>query len=276
MRTSTTTVASPFLAAPRMARTSKGRDTEVRQLLRVHWLEMSRNRSSFIFVLIFPFLMLGMFLGLTHLMSSTTEQAPDFSVVIVPMGLCLAITGTCTTLTAGPIAEYRSKGTLRALSTTPISRSSFLLTHMAVRLILSFLLSGALIVLGMVLGIVGIDSLGRVLIASIPTTILFLGVGYLIGGLMKSGQGATNLATAAQLIALFTSGVAFPFTLLPESALKIVNLLPTAYFGDLLFWTTGSPLQRYSTWLDFLIVTICALVIVPLAIRTFRWDTREK
>ena len=103
-----------------------------------------------------------------------------------------------------------------------------------------------------------------------------LGVGYLIGGLMKSGQGATNLATAVQLIALFTSGVAFPFTLLPESALKIVNLLPTAYFGDLLFWTTGSPLQRYSTWLDFLIVTICALVIVPLAIRTFRWDTREK
>lgn len=144
------------------------------------------------------------------------------------------------------------------------------------RLALSLVLSAALILLGMALGVVGIDSLGRVILASVPATILFLGIGYLVGGLMGSGQSATNLATTVQLLTLFTSGVAFPFTLLPESALRVINLLPTAYFGDLLFWVTSSPLQRYDTWLDFVVVSVCALVVVPVAIRTFRWDTRER
>ncbi|MFT3945300.1 MAG: ABC transporter permease [Ancrocorticia sp.] len=273
MSTSTAT-ATPLVAAAVPTRTlNRG---QVRQLLRIHWLEMSRNRSTFIFVLIFPFIMLSMFLGINYLVASGMDQGPDFSIVVVPMGLCLAITGTCTTLTAGPIADYRSKGTLRTLSTTPISRSSFLLTHMAVRLVLSFLLSGALILLGVALGIVSLESVWRVLAASIPATILFLGIGYLVGGLMKNGQGAMNVASAVQLVTLFTSGVAVPFAVLPESAFQVIDLLPTAYFGDLLFWTTGSPLQRYDTWLDFLVASVCALIVVPLAIRFFRWDTHEK
>lgn len=275
MSTLTARAVSPRVAAAGPARTLN-RGGEVRQLLRIHWLEMSRNRSTFIFVLIFPFMMLSMFLAINYLVASGMDQGPDFSIVVVPMGLCLAITGTCTTLTAGPIADYRSKGTLRALSTTPISRSSFLLTHMAVRLILSFLLSGALILLGMVLGIVSVESVWRVLVASIPATVLFLGIGYLVGGSMKNGQAATNVASAVQLVTLFTSGVAVPFAALPEDAFRVINLLPTAYFGDLLFWTTGSPLQRYDTWLDFLVVSVCALIVVPLAIRFFKWDTREK
>lgn len=41
-----------------------GAHRSTRPLILTHWREMSRNRANFYFVLIFPFLMAGIFLGL--------------------------------------------------------------------------------------------------------------------------------------------------------------------------------------------------------------------
>lgn len=44
------------------------------------------------------------------------------------------------------------------------------------------------------------------------------------------------------------------------------------YFGDLLLWVCASAAQQHAAWVDLSIVTACALLTVPLAIRIFRWD----
>ena len=88
-----------------------GAHRSTRPLILTHWREMSRNRANFYFVLIFPFLMAGIFLGLNKILSSSVEgSGPDFSTLVVPFALCLGLTGTCMTLTSGPIAEYRQHG----------------------------------------------------------------------------------------------------------------------------------------------------------------------
>ncbi|SDN14152.1 ABC transporter permease [Actinomyces ruminicola] len=243
-----------------------------RPLTITHWREMSRNRTNFYFVLIFPFALGGMFLGMNKILHSTMSgPGPDFSAMVIPIALCMHLTGTCMTLTAGPIAEYRQYGTLRILGTTPVSRGQFILTHLAVRVLLAIALSALIGVLGALLGISETAAVWRAVLVALPSSVLFLALGYFIGSLVGSGQAATNIATFTGLFFVFTSGAAFPLELLSDSAKRVLDFLPTSYFGDLLFWVTGGA-QRYETTLDFAVLTALAIVAVPLAVKTFRWE----
>lgn len=249
-----------------------GTRRSTRPLIITHWREMSRNRANFYFVLSFPFIMAGMFLGMNKILGSSLDgPAPDFSMLVGPLALCLILTGTCMTLTAGPIAEYRQYGTLRILGTTPISRGQFIMTHLSVRVLLAIVLSALAAVLGVVLDITEPAAVWRAVLVALPSSVLFLGLGYFIGSLIGSGQAATNVATFAGLFFLFTSGAAFPQELLSDSIKRVLDFLPTSYFGDLLFWVSGGE-QRYGTLLDFAVLIASAIVAAPLAVKTFRWE----
>ena len=146
----------------------------VRPLTMTHWREMSRNRANFYFVLIFPFLMAGLFLGLNKLLESSMEgEGPDFSALVAPLALCMLLTGTCMTLTSGPIAEYRQYGTLRILGTTPVSRGQFIMTHLVVRVLLALALSALAAVLGVVLDLVDAAAVWRSILVALPSSVLF-------------------------------------------------------------------------------------------------------
>lgn len=243
-------------------------------LLLTHWRELSRSRANFYFVLAFPFLMSGMFLAMNSLLaSSMSGSGPDFTSLVVPLALCLALTGTCMTLTSGPIAEYRDQGTLRVLGTTPVSRSQFIMTHLAIRVVLAITLAALVILFGAVVDAVSVTAVWKAVIVAVPSSVLFLGLGYIIGSLVGSGQAATNIATFVQLFTMFTGGVAFPQSLLSDSVLRILDLLPTTYFGDLLYWVAGSDVQRHSTVIDFTVVAVAAAIVVPLAVGFFRWES---
>ena len=181
-----------------------GAHRSTRPLILTHWREMSSNRANFYFLLIFPFLMAGIFLGLNKILSSTVEgSGPDFSTLVVPFALCLGLTGTCMTLTSGPIAEYRQHGTLRILGTTPVSRSRFIVTHLAVRVVLAVVLSILVVAAGVALDSAEAGAVWRVVLVALPSSVLFLGLGYLIGSLIDSGQTASYIATFTGLFFLF-------------------------------------------------------------------------
>ena len=252
-----------------------GAHRSTRPLILTHWREMSRNRANFYFVLIFPFLMAGIFLGLNKILSSSVEgSGPDFSTLVVPFALCLGLTGTCMTLTSGPIAEYRQHGTLRILGTTPVSRGQFIVTHLAVRVLLALVLSALTAALGAALDIVEPAAVWRAILVALPSSVLFLGLGYLIGSLISSGQAATNVATFVGMLFLFMSGVAIPQEILSDSIKRVLDFLPTAYFGDLLFWICGGR-QGRGTLLDFAVLIVSAIVVVLLTVKTFRWEAAK-
>ena len=88
----------------------------LRPLLALQTRELVRNTSYFIFVIIFPFAMAGMFLLMSAMMKGQAD-APDFSPFVMPMALFLAVTGTALTMTSDPLAEIRQSGALRVVST---------------------------------------------------------------------------------------------------------------------------------------------------------------
>lgn len=247
-----------------------------RALIKLHWLELVRNRAYFAFVLLFPFFMMGTFYFLQRVIGSSADGGPDFNAVILPMGAYLAVTGTSLTLTAGPLAQYREQSTFRVLSTTPLSRARFLLTHLSTRFAAALVLCLGVFIFGLATGLTTLGALPRLALSVLPGLALFLAVGYLLGGLFGNGQVATQIATFAQLIALFLSGVALPLWLLPEPARTVIGWLPPALAADPIFWAAKSKLQLHPVLLSSGIVLGTAAIVMAVAVRTFRWDAEAR
>lgn len=244
-------------------------------LLKLQTRELVRNSSNFVFVAIFPFFMAGIFLGMTYLIGGG-NGSPDFRPIVMPMAIFLAVTGSGLQVTAGPIAELRETGALRTLSVTPLNRIDFLLTHLAIRFILGATQITIIIAVSVLLDLVSLSSSGLVLCVALIGLILFFVIGYLIGGTVSSSQLASNLATLIQITALFLSGSAIPFEILPDALVDVIKWIPTTLFAELIFWASDSPLQSVNNPLIvFLIVVVTIVILFATAVTSFKWDTEK-
>ncbi|EHN72310.1 ABC transporter protein [Streptomyces coelicoflavus ZG0656] len=245
-----------------------------RELAFLHVRELRRDPKYFYFALFFPFGMLGIFLGIGSVMPAEAG-APDFLQLVIPMAIFLAVTSAALTVTAGPLAGLRTKGTLRLLGTTPVGRARVVFTHMFARVIMVTAQAVVLLALAVSLGKVEMSRIPALFGIALLGLAMFGGIGYLIGGRLSSPDAATNVGTLVQLAALFLSGLAFPLDLMPDAVRTTLSLLPTSFFADLMLtqMTEGDP--AHPAWLSVLVVASTAVVAVFVAVRTFRWDQGE-
>lgn len=245
-----------------------------RELARLHARELVRDPKYFYFALFFPFGMLGIFLGMGSVIPQE-EGAPDFLQMVIPMAIFLAVTSAALTVTAGPLAGLRSKGTLRLLGTTPVGRARLVFTHMFARIVMVTAQAVVLLALAVALGKVEVSRLPALFGIALLGLAMFGGIGYLIGGRLSSPDAATNVGTLVQLAALFLSGLAFPFELMPDAVRDTLGLLPTSFFADLMLTQMSGGEPMHPAWLSILVVAGTAAVAVVLAVRTFKWDQGE-
>lgn len=245
------------------------------ELTKLHARELVRDKRYFWFALFFPFFMLAMFLGIGGAMPNEPD-APDFKQIVIPMALFLAVTSTALTVTAGPLAAMRSKGTLRLLGTTPVGRARLVLTHLATRVVMVVGQIAVLLVIALIIGSVTFSALPALFGASLLGLAMFLGIGYLIGGRMSSPDAATNVGTLIQLGTLFLSGLAIPLWLLPDTLGDVLSWIPSSFFADLLTAQTATGEPIHAAWLSILVVLASATVAITIAIATFRWDQGEQ
>ncbi|RCG30545.1 ABC transporter permease [Sphaerisporangium album] len=245
-----------------------------RELTSLHARELVRDRRYFWFALFFPFGMLGIFLGLSMVIPKEAG-APDFKQLVIPMALFLAVTSTSLTVTAGPLAAMRGKGTLRLLGTTPIGRARLVFTHMSVRVVMVACQAVLLLALAVALGAVSVSRLPALFGITLLGLAMFGGLGYIIGGRLSSPDAATNVGTFVQLGALFLSGLTFPLWLMPEPVANVLGLLPTTFFADLMMTQMPAGRAFHPVWLSILVVAATTAVAVLIAVRTFKWDQGE-
>ncbi|MCF3121200.1 ABC transporter permease [Streptomyces arenae] len=245
-----------------------------RELALMHGRELVRDPKYFYFALFFPFGMLAIFLGLGLAMPKDSG-APDFLQLVFPMAIFLAVTSAALTVTAGPLASLRTKGTLRLLGTTPVGRARLVFTHMFARVLMVTAQAAVLLTLAAVLGKVEPSRLPALFGIALLGLAMFGGIGYLIGGRLSSPDAATNVGTLVQLAALFLSGLAFPLELMPDAVRTTLGLLPTSFFADLMLTQMSEGEPTHPAWLSVLVVVATTAVVVTLAVRTFKWDQGE-
>ncbi|MEU9003195.1 ABC transporter permease [Streptomyces sp. NPDC059982] len=245
-----------------------------RELALLHARELVRDPKYFYFALFFPFGMLAIFLGIGSIVPKESGT-PDFLQLVFPMAIFLSVTSAALTVTAGPLAGMRTKGTLRLLGTTPVGRTRVVFTHMFPRVVMVTAQAVVLLALAVTLGKVELSRIPALFGIAMLGLAMFGGIGYLIGGRLSSPDAATNVGTLVQLAALFLSGLAFPLELLPDAVRTTLSLLPTSFFADLMLtqMTEGAP--RHPVYLSILVVASTSTMTVFLAIRTFKWDQGE-
>jgi len=129
------------------------------------------------------------------------------------------------------IASYRERGFLSRLAVTPLGVRRFLVAQTAHRLLFILAQSGLLILVGRrLLGAGGGVRLVDLTAVLASGSLVFLALGFLIGGVASNGQLANGLAHLLYFPMLLLSGAFYPVTALPGLLRPIAPFLPMTYF----------------------------------------------
>ena len=128
--------------------------------------------------------------------------------------------------------ELRQKGVIRKLSTTPITRTDWILSNILYQFILAVISTIAMLLVSYAVFDVSLH-----IDAWLPAFILldvfaFVGIGMILTRFVKEAQSAAAAANAISFPMMFLSGSFFPIELMPGFLQKIAKTLPLFYVNE--------------------------------------------
>jgi ABC-2 type transport system permease protein len=168
-------------------------------------------------------------------------------------------------------AELRQKGVIRKLSTTPITRSDWILSNILYQFILAVLSTMAILVVSYAVFSVRlqIDAWLFVLIAL--EVFAFGGLGMILTRVANEAESAAAAANFIMFPMMFLSGSFFPLEMMPGFLQTIARILPLYYVNEGLRASMVSvdnmAALRYSA-----MIGVFATVVFVLGIITTKWE----
>ena len=171
------------------------------------------------------------------------------------------------------IAVMKEKGILRRYKVTPLRPISIILGMIIRQIVFMLLVTATLFIIVFVL--YNADIKGNIiewLIITCVGVFVFSAMGFFIGGIVKTNQGASGVGNILFMPMLFLSGASIPIFLFPEWLVKVAKLLPATHL-NLVFQSVmfeGNPLsQSYSS---LLILIGFGIVFIILTVFTARFE----
>ena len=233
------------------------------------WL---RDPMALPFALGLPLVLLLVF-GLPESSRAPSEdfggQVP-LDTVLPSLALSLALLMLGAYMLPVALTDYRVRGVLRRLATTPLSPAAVLVAHLAINLAVA----AAAVVLTLALGaaVLGMampeNVPGLVLVLALGAASLF-SVGLLIAAVARDATAAYVLGALFFFPSLFFAGIWLPKEQMPSTLSRIGDFTPLGAFRESLEATwTGSALDP----LMLAAMAGIALVAGGTAARIFRWE----
>jgi ABC-2 type transport system permease protein len=187
-----------------------------------------------------------------------------------PTVLALAVATVALSSFPTTIGNYRGRGVLKRLSTTPVPPSRILAAQVLVNL-------GALLVAAVLMYVLGAAVVGVaapadplvLLLALVMTVLSAFAVGSVIAALAPTAAAATAWGMSVYFASLFFAGVWLPLPLMPDAIQTIAGFTPLGAGSEALaaaWW--GQPFPTSS----LLVMAGWTIVGVPVAARLFRWS----
>jgi ABC-2 type transport system permease protein len=128
--------------------------------------------------------------------------------------------------------ELRQKGIIRKLSTTPITRTDWILSDILYQFTIAVVSTTAMLLVSYAVYNVNLH-LNAWLIAFILLDVFaFVGIGMILTRFVKEAQSAAAAANAISFPMMFLSGSFFPIELMPGFLQKIAKMLPLYYVNE--------------------------------------------
>jgi ABC-2 type transport system permease protein len=176
--------------------------------------------------------------------------------------------------TAGPLVSLREKQVLRRMGATPLSKTTMLASQVLFRLTIAFVQTVVLLILGAVLFNVPVELSRLPAVAGIVLlgAAMFITLGYLLSGLVKTEEAVESVVSLPYFIFMFLSGIFFPIEMMPDWIRPLVDIIPLTYLGDALRKALLDAGSVFSMTTNLLVMTAWLVVCGVLAVRFFRWE----
>jgi len=128
--------------------------------------------------------------------------------------------------------ELRQKGIIRKLSTTPITRTDWILSDILYQFIIAVVSTTAMLLVSYAVFNVNLHLDAWLLAFVLLDVFAFVGIGMILTRFVKEAQSAAAAANAISFPMMFLSGSFFPIELMPGFLQKIAKMLPLYYVNE--------------------------------------------
>ena len=128
--------------------------------------------------------------------------------------------------------ELRQKGIIRKLSTTPITRTEWILSNILYQFILAVISTIAMLLVSYAIFNVSLHIDAWLLAFILLDVFAFVGIGMILTRFVKEAQSAAAAANAISFPMMFLSGSFFPIELMPGFLQKFARTLPLFYVNE--------------------------------------------
>jgi len=178
--------------------------------------------------------------------------------------------------TATPLIRARDRGTLRHLSTTPVSHVGLMISHLLVRFTIAALQLALLMGLGGLLFHVHIAGSWMALsLATALGAVMLIAMGYALAGLVPSMESGLAIVMLVNFAMLFFGQVLFDLSRVPFLT-PLVRAVPLSYLSDLLRQIVAGVGGLSPVWVDVLALVGWTAVAITIATWRFRFDMGEQ
>ena len=248
----------------------------LRGLWRLTWLEVKifvREPMGVIGTVGIPVLL---FVVISRLLGPQVGEAspdvPRFVSVDLPIFTALLIAASAVQSLAAIMAIYREGGILKRLRATPLRPSTILTAHVLVKLLLTAVTLGLMVLVGRRYYPVGTAvPLLSFTVALLFSTVSLLSLGFVFASIVPTARFAQPIGSLILYPMIGLSGLFVPVDSLPPMLRTIARIFPTTYAVSLLrgIWH-GEGWSRHLGDVALLIVTFVVCTIA--AAKVFRWE----
>jgi ABC-2 type transport system permease protein len=239
---------------------------------RLYW----RSRELAFFTFLFPVLIFVL-LGSVYGKDKIKKEGVTGSEYLLAGILGYGIASTAFAGLAIVLVIRREEGILKRLRATPLPPSVYLVAAIASTVIVYAIEAAALILLAKVLFHVHFPHQWLSLVlALLLGSLAFAALGLALTGFIRSGEGSSAVVNAIYLPTSFLSGSFWSTHAYPHFLRVIADILPLTYFIRLMRDVVLRNHTIWSNWHSAAVVGAWGLAGLIVAIRTFRWEPRER
>lgn len=196
---------------------------------------------------------------------------PNYFQFVAPGIMAMIVMMSVMTGLAVSVSREREAGTMDGLLIAPVSRLSIILGK-AFSQTVRGMVQGLLVLLLAIL-IFGVHVYGNWLIMIVLMFLgvfAFMGIGILVSALASAQESAMTIMMTLQFPMMFLSGVFFPIQQMPKVMQYISKVIPLTYEATALRKVVVLGAGLTSVWTEVLILLIVGVVMLSIAVPTFR------
>jgi ABC-2 type transport system permease protein len=172
-------------------------------------------------------------------------------------------------------AELRQKGVIRKLSTTPITRTDWILSNVLYQFILAVLSTTVMLLVSY-----GVFNVNLEINVWLPVFVAldvfaFVGLGMILTRVAKEAESAAAASDALMFPMMFLSGTFFPVEMMPEFLQRFAKVLPLYYVNEGLRASMVA-VDHTAALRCAAVIGVFAAVVFALGIRITTWSEEAR